>query len=189
MVEYFALGLYLNIVFISVYLIKIKVLTYTSYKKHCDLYTEIHVSIAVNSCQIRLPQKNIVLLSEVSRVTYKAGKCTRVESTKFVHFNLSASTYSIEPFNAKIKVAILQQRQYWQPPQIKDLKLSYQKTIHSWPPIIFLIALGIPTTILKRLRKSGEIYPLVHTKHLLIHHLLQYHCHCAVSTYTKLKKS
>ena len=32
-------------------------------------------------------------------------------------------TYSIDDFNAKIKIAILQQRQDWEPPQIKDLKL------------------------------------------------------------------
>ena len=32
-------------------------------------------------------------------------------------------TYSIDDFNAKIKIAILQQRQDWDPPQIKDLKL------------------------------------------------------------------
>ena len=40
-----------------VYLIKMKVLTYTSHKEHCELYTEIHGPIAVNSCQIGLAQK------------------------------------------------------------------------------------------------------------------------------------
>ena len=88
-----------------------KVLTYTSYKEHYDLYTEIHGSIAVNSCQIELAQKYIIVLSEVSIVIYKAGKRTGVENTKFIHFNLSAGTYSIDEFNAKFKVAILQQRQ------------------------------------------------------------------------------
>ena len=87
-----------------------RVLTYTSYKEHYDLYTEIYGSIAVNSCQIELPQKDIILLSEVSTVIYKAGKCTDVENTKFIHFNLSVGTYSIDHFNAKIKLAILQQR-------------------------------------------------------------------------------
>ena len=100
-----------------------KVLTYTSYKEHCDLYTEIHGSIAVNSCQIELAQKDIILLSKVSIIVYKAGKRTGVENTKFISFNLSAGTYSIDDFNAKIKVAILQQGQDWEPPQIKDLKL------------------------------------------------------------------
>ena len=54
---------------------------------------------------------------------YKAGKHTGIESNKFKHFNLSASTYSIDDFNAKIEVAILQQRQDWEPPQIRDLQL------------------------------------------------------------------
>ena len=38
-------------------------------------------------------------------------------------FNLLVGTYSIDDFNARIKIAILQQRQDWEPPQIKDLKL------------------------------------------------------------------
>ena len=70
-----------------------RVLTYTSYKEHYDLYTEIHGSIAINSFQIELAQKDIILLSEVSIVIYKAGKRTEVESTKFIHFNLSVGTY------------------------------------------------------------------------------------------------
>ena len=90
-----------------------KVLTYTSYKEHCDLYTEIHGSIAVNSCQIELAQKDIILLSSVSVIVYKASRRTGVENTKFISFNLSAGTHSIDDFNAKIKVVILQQRQDW----------------------------------------------------------------------------
>ena len=87
------------------------VLTYTSYKEHCDIYTKIRGSIAVNSWQIELAQKDIILLSEVSIVIYKAGKRTDVENDKFIHFNLSVGTYSIDDFNAIIKVAILQKRQ------------------------------------------------------------------------------
>ena len=97
-----------------------KVLTYTSYKKHCDLYTKTHGSIAVNSCQIELAQTDNILLSNISIIVYKTGKRTSVENTKFISFNLSAGTYSIDDFNAKIKVAILQQRQDWEPSQIKD---------------------------------------------------------------------
>ena len=58
-----------------------KLLTYTSYKENYGPYTEIHGSIAINSCQIGLAQKDIILLSEVSIVIYKAGKCTGVENT------------------------------------------------------------------------------------------------------------
>ena len=70
-----------------------KVLTHTSYKEHCDLHTEIHGSIAVNSCQVGLAQKDIILLSKVFIIVYKAGKRTRVESTKLISFNLSVGTY------------------------------------------------------------------------------------------------
>ena len=92
-----------------------KVQTYISYKADCDLYTEIHGSSATNSCQIELAQKDIILLLSVSLIVYKAGKGTGVENTKFISFNLSAGTYSIDDFNAKIKVAILQQRQDLEP--------------------------------------------------------------------------
>ena len=88
-----------------------RVVTYASYKEYCDLYTEIYGSIAVNSCQVELLQKDIILLSEVSIVVYKTGKRTDVVNTKFISFNISAGTYSIDDFNAKIKVAILQKRQ------------------------------------------------------------------------------
>ena len=83
-----------------------KVLTYTSYKEHCDLYTEIHGSIAVNSSQVELAQKDIILLSNATIVIYKAGKRTGVENNKFINFNLSAATYAIDDFNAKINVPI-----------------------------------------------------------------------------------
>ena len=53
-----------------------KILTYTSYKEHYNLYTEVHDSIAVNSYQIRLAQKDIILLSKSSIITYKAGTTT-----------------------------------------------------------------------------------------------------------------
>ena len=83
-----------------------KILTCTSYKEHCDLYTKIHGSIVVNSCQIGLTQRDIILLSEVSIVTYKAGKHTGVENDKFIHFNVPAGTYSMGRFNTKIMVLI-----------------------------------------------------------------------------------
>ena len=127
------------------------VLTYASYKEHCDLHTDIHDSIAVNSCQIELPQKDIILLSEISIVIYKAGKRTGVENDKFIHFNLSAGTYSIDNFNAKIKVAILQQRQDWEPPQIQDLQLVMPEDYTFIASNNFLSCLVYPTTILQRL--------------------------------------
>ena len=136
-----------------------KVLTYTSYKEHCDLYTEIHGSIAVNSCQVELAQKDIILLSEVSIVVYKDGKRTGVENTKFISFNLSAGTYSIYDFNAKIKVAILQQRQDWEPPQIKDLRLVISKDCTFLASNTIFIALGISYSYLEKTTQIRSILP------------------------------
>ena len=103
MVEYFALALYLNIVLISFYLIKMRVLTYASFKEHYDLYNEIHGSITVNSCQVRLAQKDIILLSRPPILTYKAGTAIGVENRNLIHSSIPAGTYSIDDFNTKIK--------------------------------------------------------------------------------------
>ena len=127
-----------------------KVLTYTSYKEYCELYTEIHGSIAFNSCQIELAQKDIILLSNVSIMVYKAGKRTGVEKKKFIHFNLSAGTYLIDCFNAKLKVAILQQRQDWELPQIKDLRLVIPEHDTFMASNTIFIALGIPDNYLEK---------------------------------------
>ena len=96
-----------------------KVLTYTLYKEPCEVYTEIHGSIAVNSCQIELAQKDIILLPNFSIIVYKVDKRNGVENIKLIQFNLSAGTYSIDSFNAKIKVTILQKRQDWNPLKLK----------------------------------------------------------------------
>ena len=131
-----------------------KVLTYASYKEHCDLYTEMHGSITVNGCQGGLAQKDIILLSKVSTIVYKAGKHTGVEKTKFISFSLSAGTYSIDDFNAKIKVAILQEMQDWEPPQIKDLRLVILKDYTFMADNTIFMHLVYKTTILKRLCSS-----------------------------------
>ena len=84
-----------------------KGLTYKSYKEHCELYTEIHGSIAVNSCQIELVQKDIIFLSTVTAIFYVAGKRASVENKRFIKFSTSAGTYSNDDFNPKIKLAVL----------------------------------------------------------------------------------
>ena len=124
-----------------------KALTYTLYEEHYDLHTEIHGSIAVNGCQIGLAQKDIILLSNIS---------------KLIKFSLSAGTYSIDDFNAKIKVAVLQQRQDWVPPQIKDLRLVIPEHYTFMASNIFFIALGIldkhleKTTLIKSTLPPGS---------------------------------
>ena len=118
---------------------------------------------------------------------YKAGKRTGVENDNFIYFNLSAGTYSIDNFNAKIKLAILQQSQDWEPHQIKDLPLVIPEDYTLMACNSFFIAHGMP--ILKRLCQSGQGCFLAHAKHLSIHHLLQYLCHHTVRRSTRSKTS
>ena len=99
----------------------------TSYKEHCDLYTEIHGPIAVNSSQIELAQKDIILLSKSPIITYEAGKPTGVENRNLIYSGIPAGTYSIDDFNTKIKEFFLKQRQDWETPQINDLELVIPK--------------------------------------------------------------
>ena len=136
-----------------------KVLTYTSYKEHCDLCTKIYGSIAVNSFQIGLTQKDIILLSEASIVIYKAGKHTGVENDKFVHFKILASTYSIDRFHAKITVLIRRQRKDWEQPQIKDLKLVTLQDYTFMTSNTIFIALGIPGSYLEKITLIRSTLP------------------------------
>ena len=73
-----------------------------------------------------------------------------MENNKFIKFSISAGTYSIDDFNAKIKVAVLQERQDWVPPQIKDLKLVIPEPYTFMTSNIFFIALGILDKHLKK---------------------------------------
>ena len=76
----------------------------------------------------------------------------RLENNKFIHFNLLAGPYSIDDFNTKIKEAVLQKRQDWELPQIKDLKLVISEHYTFMSPTLFLSRLVYPTTILEILR-------------------------------------
>ena len=82
----FCIGIIFEYCVHIVYLTEMKPLSDTLYKEHCDLYTKIHGSIAVNGCQIELAQEDIILLSKVSIIVYRAGKRTGVENNKFIPF-------------------------------------------------------------------------------------------------------
>ena len=56
-----------------VYLIKIQLLIYKSYKRHFKLYTEIHRAIAANARKIQLARESIILLSDKAVIFYKVG--------------------------------------------------------------------------------------------------------------------
>ena len=94
--------------------------------------------------------KNIILPSNVSIIVYRTGKRTRVENKKIIHFNLSGGTYSIDDLNATIKVAILQKRQDWEPPQVQDLKLVIPEHYTFMASNTVFIAFGIPDSYLEK---------------------------------------
>ena len=106
-----------------------------------------------------LHKKYIILLSKVSIIIYKAGKRTSVENTKFISFSLSAGTCSIDDFNAKIKVAVLQQRQDWEPPQIKDLRLVIPKDYTFMADNIIFIVLGMQDKYLEKTTLIRSVLP------------------------------
>ena len=82
-----------------------EVLTYTSYKEYCELYTKIHDLVVVNSCQVGLARKDNFTIN-IAVIFYKAGSRTAVEDNNFMKFTLPAGTYSIGDFNTKVKVAV-----------------------------------------------------------------------------------
>ena len=100
--------------------------------------------------RLNLHKQYIISLSNVSIIVYKAGKRTGVENNKFAHFNLSAASYSIDNFNAKVKVAVLQKRQDWEPPQIKDLWLVIPEHYTFMTSNTISTALGTPNNYLEK---------------------------------------
>ena len=67
---------------------------------------------------------------------------------RHIKFMLSTGTYSIDGFNWKVKPAVLKQRQDWDEPQIKDLKLAIPQHDILWLLRAFLSRLVYPATIL-----------------------------------------
>ena len=83
-------------------------------------------------------------------MVYKAGKRTGIEHNKFIRFNLSAGTYSIDDFNTKLRAEISQQSQYQEPPQIKYLKLAISELYTSMASNTSLLLLAYPDNYLER---------------------------------------
>ena len=100
---------------------------------------------------------------------------------RFIKFSISAGTYSIDGFNAKIKVAVLQERQDWIPPQIKDLKLVILEHYTFMASNILFIAFGILNKHLEKTTQINSTLPLANAKHPLIHCFLRYYYHCTVN--------
>ena len=128
-------------------------MTYTSYKEHYDPYTEIHGSIAVNSCQVGLFNKDKILLEDNKFFKYSYSKASSgvFKLDNYIEFTLSSGTYSIYDFNAKIMAAVLQQKQNWNAPHIKNLKLVVPENYPFIADNNLFAALGIPEKILKNI--------------------------------------
>ena len=90
---------------------------------------------------------------------YKADNRTSVENTKFISFNLPTDTYQSDDFNAKIKVAILQQRQDWEPPQVKSLRLVIPKDYTFMASNTIFIALVISDSYLEKTTQIRSTSP------------------------------
>ena len=155
-----------------VYLIKIKVLTYTSHKEHYELYTENLDLIAVSRYQMQMPglaRKYIILFSDRAVTAYKARlRIWYQRKTKKLH---SISRYLFCWWSStKIKAAVLQERQGWEASQIKVLNLVIPENYRFMTSNNFLSRLVYLTTILKRLHVLSLLYSLTRKKHPLIHH-------------------
>ena len=64
----------------------------------------------------------------------------------YVQYTFQAGTYSVNDFNTKIKAAVLQKKQNWSAPQIKDLKLIIQENYGFTAFNKFFIGLGAPNS-------------------------------------------
>ena len=97
-----------------------------------------------------LHKKTSFFLSKASLIGYKAGKQPGVTNTKFKKYTLSEGTYSVDDFNAKFKISILQQRQGWESPQIKDLNLVIPKDYLFMTDNSIFYALGMQDKYLEK---------------------------------------
>lgn len=85
---------------------KMKALTYTSYKEYFELYTEYHGSIAVNSFYIEREKKDEIRLLNETMILYSAESDSKNKSSPIKPI-ISTGTYSINDYNAKSKVVFM----------------------------------------------------------------------------------
>ena len=127
-------------------------MTYTSYKEQFKLYAENHGLTIVNSCQIELARKDIILISEAVVVLYGIGLRTVIKD-RHIKCTLSKGTHFIDDFNAKIKAAVLQQKQNWSALQIKKLQLVMPEHNTFMASNSFFIALRILDNYLEKTKQ------------------------------------
>ena len=116
-------------------------------------------------------------------------KQTGVTNTESITFTLSEGTYSIEDFNARVKISILKQRQGWESAQIKDLNLAYQKDYLFMADNAIFYALGIQDKYIEKTTLVRSTLPLILIRRLSTHHLLQKFYHYTLSKLIRLNMS
>ena len=84
----------------------------------------------------------MILLSDVALILYDVDLRAGVQDIE-IKITLSAGTYSIDGFNAKIKLVVSQLKQNWEVPQIKDLNPFKLKHYTFMAFNNFLTVLGI----------------------------------------------
>ena len=94
---------------------------------------------------------------------------------------------SIDNLNAKVKISIFHQKQVWEAAQIKILKLILPENYTFMASNTFFIALGTPSSHLKKTARRKLTYPVTLTKHRLVHRLPQNHYHYTVKKPKVLK--
>ena len=102
-----------------------RVLTYTSNREHCDLYTEIHDSMAINNCHIGLFKKDKILLEDNKLFNYSYSKKSSsgvFNLDDYIQFTLSSSAYSIDDFNKKNQGSSLTKKTILERASCKKLK-------------------------------------------------------------------
>ena len=65
--------------------------------------------IAVKNCQTRVARKDLILLSNIAVILYRASSHTAFKD-KHIKFTILAGTYSISNFNGRVEVAVLKER-------------------------------------------------------------------------------
>ena len=80
-------------------------------------------------------------------------------NTEFIKFTLSIGLYLIDDFNATTEIAILQQRQDWEPPEIKDLTLVILKDYFFMADNAIFYALGIQYKYLEKTTLTRSTLP------------------------------
>lgn len=102
-------------------------------------------------------------------------------------FTLTTSTYFIDDFSSKVKVAVYSKVEIGKRLKLKTYSWSYQNITHSRPEIAFSLRLVYPEIILNRLHISKQILE-TYKKNSLKHHFPKNIYRSTVKQISRFKK-